>query len=129
METALYIAQLLGAVYVLMGLAFLINRDVMKKMYMEVLKSEAWMWLLGVVTFVLGLVMVMAHNVWAGEWLVLVTIFGWAALIKGVMLVLFTDSMVSFSKGILKNDGIYSLAGVVCIVLGALLSAIGWGMM
>ena len=39
----------------------------------------------GYITFLLGLVTVVLHNVWVMDWRVAVTILGWATLLKGIM--------------------------------------------
>ncbi len=39
----------------------------------------------GYITFLLGLVTVVLHNVWVMDWRVAVTILGWTTLLKGIM--------------------------------------------
>ena len=43
----------------------------------EFLKSRALIYLAGVLTLIPGLALVLVHNVWAVDWRVLITLFGW----------------------------------------------------
>jgi hypothetical protein len=36
---------------------------------------------------ILGLISVLLHNIWVANWHVLVTIFGWLTLIKGILVI------------------------------------------
>jgi hypothetical protein len=48
--------------------------------------NPSLMWVLSVITLTIGLAMILAHNVWSGGALaVVVTLVGWAALIKGLL--------------------------------------------
>jgi vacuolar-type H+-ATPase subunit I/STV1 len=54
------------------------------------------MWVLSVITLTIGLAMVLAHNVWSGGALaVVVTLVGWAALIKGLLFLFLPSEMES----------------------------------
>ncbi len=48
---------------------------------------------LGVVTLVIGLAMVLVHNVWVLDWRVAITILGWLTLLKGFDLLFFPERM------------------------------------
>ena len=39
----------------------------------------------GYITFLLGLITVVLHNLWVWDWRVAITILGWTTLIKGIM--------------------------------------------
>ena len=41
----------------------------------------------GFLSLFLGLTSVLLHNVWEPNWQVLITIFGWLALIKGIIVI------------------------------------------
>ena len=38
----------------------------------------------GYITFLMGLVTVILHNVWTASWEVVITILGWSTLLKGI---------------------------------------------
>ena len=68
----------------------------------EMARSGPWMLFSGMVATAAGLAVVLGHNVWSGGALpVVVTLMGWAALLKGVALLLVpSDRMADAYKGI-----------------------------
>lgn len=45
----------------------------------------------GYITFLLGLMTVVAHNVWVWDWRVAITILGWTTLLKGIEKIAWPD--------------------------------------
>ncbi len=78
----------------------------------------------GVIAFGIGLAQVLSHNLWVADWRVLITLFGWAALLKGLMLLYFPKKILAVSKGITKTGllqvilTIYLLAGIYLVYVG-----------
>lgn len=121
MEVSVFIAQILGVVYVVIGLGLLINQDYYMKMYKEMVKSSSYIFLAAALALILGIVLVLIHNFWVGSWEVIITIFAWISLVKGVLLLLFPASMMKLnmslvSRGMLVAGGLFSL--ILGIVLG-----------
>jgi hypothetical protein len=80
----LFLSKLIGLYCILGSLSMMTHREVTLQAVTELLHSPALRLVLGVVTLVAGLAMVLVHNVWSGGALpVIVTIVGWATLIKG----------------------------------------------
>ncbi len=70
----------------------------------------------GYITMLLGLVTVVAHNVWVWDWPVVVTILGWSTLIKGVLKVGFPGHV---NKQAQMFKGGAALWGVAIFLIGA----------
>ena len=51
--------------------------------------TEEGLFAWGLVSFVVGIAMVLSYNVWAWNWQIVITILGWAALVKGLFLLFF----------------------------------------
>src|ERR1043165_9006448 len=83
MATSIFLAKLIGPVCLVIGLALLIDRAAFRTLANEFLASPALMFLSGVITMPAGLAIVLTHNVWAGDWRILITILGWLALLRG----------------------------------------------
>jgi hypothetical protein len=45
----------------------------------------------GYITFLLGLVTVVLHNIWVADWRIAITILGWVTLFKGIEKIGFPD--------------------------------------
>ncbi len=68
----------------------------------DMLKNDATIYLGGLFAVTIGYFMVSLHNVWSQDWTVLVTILGWTALVKGVLILAFPKSMMTFTKKVTK---------------------------
>ena len=126
MQTSLYLAKLIGPTLIVIGIGMLINRDGYRDMAREFLGSRALIYLAGLFAFVPGLAVVLAHNVWAADWRVIITILGWLALIGGTFRILFPQEVTRIGTRVIANPSTMLIGGVVTLALGALLSFYGY---
>jgi hypothetical protein len=120
------IFQLFGLIYVAAGLGGLLTKTgYIQTLLEEFSKSPALLYLSGMMAVVVGFLLVTFHNVWVLDWTVIITIFGWLALIKGLMLMALQgvygkifDSM-SKRTTFLKGYSVFVLLlGIFFLVLG-----------
>ena len=126
MQTSLYLAKLIGPTLIVIGIGMLINRDGYRDMAREFLGSRALIYLAGLFAFVPGLAMVLAHNVWAADWRVIITILGWLALIGGAFRILFPQEVTRIGNRVIANPSTMLIGGGVTLLLGAILSFYGY---
>ena len=88
----------------------------------EFLINGALGWTLSWFMLVVGLMIIYAHNLWVGDWRVLITIVGWAVLIKSVFMILLPSFLLGITKSLKNLSWIYAFGGVVWIVGGLVLS-------
>jgi uncharacterized membrane protein len=68
----------------------------------------------------LGILLTVSHQVWTRDWRVVITILGWLILVKGVMRILFPDTVKKLIKK-KKNNRRYLLAEVVTFFISVYL--------
>ncbi|HAK53772.1 MAG TPA: hypothetical protein DCM54_17980 [Gammaproteobacteria bacterium] len=68
--------------YLIFGELFFITGQLGKTI--EMTDDKAFVISTGYITLLLGLVTVIAHNVWVADWRVIITVLGWTTLIKGI---------------------------------------------
>lgn len=88
MEVVNFLAGFWGLSLVIIGLAFLLNQKYMNKV-IEYAEHEATMVLTGIIGTMAGIFLVMLYNVWVWNWQGLVTLLGWAVLLKGILRLFF----------------------------------------
>ena len=85
--TTVFLGKLLGLYLIAISIGMLVSRRRTLESLDEMARSGPWMLFSGMVATAAGLAVVIAHNVWSGGALaVAVTIAGWAALLKGLVL-------------------------------------------
>ena len=77
------IFQVAGLLYFSIGVGMLFDVDSFRKMYKAFAKDSPLMFITGFVALVVGYLIVVNHNIWAWDRVVLITIIGWMSLIKG----------------------------------------------
>jgi len=92
MDISNYLAELWGITIAVVSLALLIKPKRLEKLFAEV-ENEATMFFWGMVSLVIGIAMVLVHNVWVPNWRVAITILGWLTLVKGLDVLFFPEHM------------------------------------
>ncbi len=126
MQTSILIARLLGPVLAVAGLAGLMNPKAVQEMGREFLASRALIFIAGVLALVAGLAIVNAHNLWTAGWPVIITIFGWLAVLGGVLRMAFPALTKSIGEAMLGNQALLRVAGAAQLALGATLMFVGY---
>lgn len=111
------LAQVLGIVFLVGGLNAVFWRKSMSAAIEGVSGSPALFWVWGFINLLFGAAIVALHGGWPSDWSVIITIIGWAGVLKGALLMFFPD----FSKSLYRKSNtpaIIMLGGIVAILLG-----------
>ncbi len=127
MQTSVFLAQLIGPLFLVMGLGMLINAEGYRGMAHEFLASRALIYIAGLMAFVPGLAIVLLHNVWAFDWRLIITLLGWLSLIGGVFRLLFPRQVTAIGTTMLARRNFLMGGGIAALALGAILTIIGYG--
>lgn len=96
METSLFLAKLLGVYCCVVGLGVLLNPKRILSIAEEYAKSSALIYIGGILALFFGLLIVLSHNVWVSDYRIIITLFGWLGLLKGIWLIIFPSSVEKF---------------------------------
>jgi len=117
----LYLATVLGWYLVIISLFLLWRRDTVSGVIGEIMGQRGLLFILAILTVVIGLLMVVSHNVWVMGWPVVVTLFSWLVLISGLIRLLFPDLAIKMMQGFQRNPNHFIVVGVVFLIIGLFL--------
>jgi uncharacterized protein YjeT (DUF2065 family) len=120
------IFQLLGIIYLAVGIGILINPDFYKKLLKEFTENPSAIYLGGLVALAIGFLLVSFHNTWTTDWSVIITILGWAALIKGLFLLVLPKASIKISNAFKEMKKLLPVWSTIVIIVGALLCWLGF---
>lgn len=125
-DTTLLIIKLLGPILFVAGLGFVVN----VKYFYDGLKnvddeSPVFILFMGMMTLLLGMLIIAKHNLWSSVNEIIVSVFGVLAVVKGVLLLLAPKQLLKFGVS-LYSKGLLTVAGVVMLGLGGYLSWVGY---
>ena len=122
-----FYAELLGVVIGLIALAMLANRRSMLEAIRELLADRAVLLLAAIVTLIVGLVVVLTHNVWSGSVLdILVTLLGWAMILRAVLLLFLPHASLQKLVSWVRLEQLYYVFGLVALLIGIYLAYYGF---
>ena len=120
MDITIFFAQFWGVFFIVFGALSFITRQLGRTI--EMTDDKAFVISTGYISFLMGLVTVILHNVWAWDWPVVITILGWSTMIKGIMKIGFPGTIHKQAQRFKKNQW---LGAVFLLILGAWLLWMG----
>ncbi|MFN3233900.1 MAG: hypothetical protein ACE365_00605 [Gammaproteobacteria bacterium] len=125
MDITLFLAKAFAIFLVVIGLAMFMGRTRFISEYSAVIEDKPAFFVLGLLMLILGIVLVLLHNVWIANWTIIITILAWLVLVRGLMR-MFIPSLDKLVKKIIKQQDVYYLVCLVLILLGLYLGYMGF---
>ncbi|MGD2170244.1 MAG: hypothetical protein PVI40_08405 [Chlamydiota bacterium] len=126
MGSSIYLAKVIGLYLVFAGVSLLIFKERFKKLFKEALSNGFFINFSGFISFILGLLIVVAHPYWLGDWSVLITLFGWLLLFQGFMRVYFPLHAIAWAKNLTQSKAGLLWVGWVALLVGLYLTYVGF---
>jgi len=120
------IFQIFSVLYLAVGVGMLINREFYKKLFEAFPEDITALYFGGIAALFVGYLIVAFHNTWTKDLSVIITIFGWIALIKGVWILVWPKSMIAMCKAMAKKEGVLKIYAIAVIIVGLGLSFLGF---
>src|SRR5262249_18009083 len=118
--------KLIGPILLISGIAMLINRKSFDALANEILRSDLLIFVFGAIDLGLGLALVLTHNLWVGDWRIIITLLGWLMIVRGAARMLIPEQVKEFGKKLVKNQNAMTGSFAVVLVLGLVLSFFGY---
>ena len=93
METSIFFLKFYGYFFFLFAGALLISKKGMKVM-IAASKDETHIMFTGMLSLIIGLPVIILHNIWTFDVLGFVTFIGWISVVKGVVRIAFPSFVV-----------------------------------
>jgi hypothetical protein len=117
MPLTYFLAQLIGLYCLLIGCALLFRKKMMVEVINDMYRNPSVLFVVGLIATFLGLLVVLNHNYWNSGFLALVvTLVGWAALLKGGVILFVPEMTVSWVRMARLEKFAYVYAVIVLIV-------------
>jgi len=126
MQASIFIAQLLGPMFVVLGVALLAKPQMFRTILPEFIGSPTWLYLAGFIGLVAGITLVLTHNVWVLDWRLIITVIGWLTLARALITIFQPQWIVAAGTAILAHRGIFVGTAVTNLLIGLVLSYFGY---
>ena len=119
----IFLGRLIGLYAILASLAMASHKQVTVDMVSGLLHSPPALFLAAVIALLGGLALILSHNLWSGGALsIAVTLVGWIALAKGLLLLFLTpEASAALFLGTLQYERFFYFYIAISLGLGAFL--------
>ncbi len=126
MSDTLFLAQVFGFYLIIVGFAVIIRHEYIKELVKDFISSPAHIFIAGLFTTVLGLLLVLKHNIWQGDIVGVITIISWLTLLKGIYYMWTPHTMFKKIIRWTNTHNWYIGSGIISVVLGIYLISAGF---
>jgi hypothetical protein len=123
--STVFLYQLIGPVMLILGVGMALNTDFYLKYIKEAAKSHHFVVIGSLINLVIGMSIILTHNLWGNAAEAFISLFGWIALWKGAWIGTRPNGYFKLAKLISEKKWIKFMSFYV-IALGLLLSYIGF---
>lgn len=117
----LFLATVIGWYLVITSLALLFRHEYIKAVIADILEHRGLFFLLTIFTLVIGLLLVVSHNIWIIGWPLIVTLFSWLVLIGALIRLFCPEVSLKMAKSALDHPLRVKIATVVFLIVGLFL--------
>lgn len=126
MVTSLFLAQLLGVYMLIVGLILLFRRETLMKAVGKMVSNPSVVYIIALLELAAGLALVLGHNVWVWGWPVIITLVGWLMTLEAVFYLVLPKKVLGKLLERFNRENIYVLTGLLLLVAGIYLTAVGF---
>ena len=127
MEVSKFLSKVIGLYEIIISLAMLINMKQFTADIQGMMNNGPLMIYIGCVTVIMGILLVVSHNIWEWTWRLLVTIVSWIVLLKGSSILLFPHVLDQITLQFVTNSNFAYSVAVIDLILGILFCYFGFG--
>jgi len=126
MDNSILLAKFVGPFIMVVGFSILFNTKIYRQIGEDFFKNAGLVYISGIITFLMGMSIVLFHNIWVTDWRVIITLFGWSTLIKGAWLIILPGTLAKMSRICLKNIKLLVIPWIIMLALGIFLTVKGY---
>jgi hypothetical protein len=105
MQLSKLIAKIASVTYLSASAGAFFGADYYRKIADDFFSNAGLTYVAGFITVVIGFLIVNYHNRWTKNWTILITILGWLALLKGILLIAFPQFVHTLSERMFTDAG------------------------
>jgi hypothetical protein len=126
MDKSKFLSKVIGIYLIIISIAMLVRMQEFTHDVTKLINDAPLMFVVGFFTLILGILMVVSHNIWQWNWRVIVTIIGWITLLKGASIIFSLQFLDKAAMLFVQNINAFYIAAIIDLVLGVLLSYLGF---
>ncbi|MEC7838459.1 MAG: hypothetical protein VX777_00305 [Chlamydiota bacterium] len=125
MDISIFLAKVFGIYLIVSGLLYAFKHNTMRYVINDYFDNNAVVMLGGIMSLMIGILLMVSHSVWEPNWKIVITVFGYMTFFKGIMHLFFPSTASSWASKM--TDGSYFVyISIVTLMLGIYLTYVGY---
>src|SRR5579864_6359532 len=91
MDVSIFLAKALGLYLTIISIIYLLRPKLITQVLNKMSDDPAVLCLTAIMTLIVGILLVLTHNIWAANWTIVITILAWLTLLKGIVRLAFPE--------------------------------------
>lgn len=117
----LFLATVVGWYLVIVGVYLLLKFDHVKVVMGDIMAQHGLLFILAIITLIIGLLMVASHNIWVMGWPVVITILSWLVLLSGLLRLFLPDVAINMGRSFVDNPIKMKISASISLIIGLFL--------
>jgi hypothetical protein len=126
MPPVVFIARLVGPLFVVLGLGCLINQTAYADMIGQAVLVPVVIYMSGLMSFLAGVAMLNGYHAWTVDWRIIITILGWLLVVAGIIRIMLPVAAVVLAITVYSEGYAMAIAGIIILIIGSFLSFKGY---
>lgn len=111
------LSQVLGLFMFMLAIITMMRLHFYRKLILQLKANNPVITLAGILGLLIGIILVLTHNIWVFKTIVWITCFSWAILLSSILWLIETEYMLALTKKICSGIGYYWIM-VFLLVMG-----------
>lgn len=121
MEISLFLAKAFGLYFVIISLFLIFNYKALLLTISDLTQNRGTLFLAAILTVILGIILILIHNIWIMGWQAIVTLLCWLTFIAGLVRLYFPQFILNKAAKMLPIRSGCIAIGFTCLIIGAFL--------
>lgn len=119
-------ARVLGPFWAIVTIVAAVRAADMRALLSGFESNDVLPWVTGAFVLAGGLIIVALHPYWRGAAAVIVSLFGWILVLRGVLLLAVPDAFMSMATSVIDATAVWRTVYVGFAAIGLYLTYVGW---
>ncbi len=121
MTASLLLTKIFGFYFFIMAFVIFVRPIELQEVYKDVMQHRGTMFIFSALGLLLGLFLVLIHNIWTFDARLAITIISWWILIKSILGLFFPKSLMQIGRTVSTRNSILFSIGAIQLFLGLFL--------
>lgn len=121
MDISIFLAKIVGLLLIVVATSLIINTSMYKNFFKEMnkdtYKDHLQLFFMWFISFIVGMIVVLKHNLWELNWFVIITILWYLAIIKWISLIVFPNKTLSITNKLKINKKLLKIIWTIYLII------------